>query len=422
MEVVEAGNYFKAISLNHVGAPIEIREQLTFSDSETRNFLIHLKDVFGVKEAILLSTCNRTEVYWNHSTISDELIIKALASFKGLSSESLASFFQFFSEPLETAQHLFRVGIGLESQVLGDFQIISQVKQAYQACADMQMAGPLLHRLLHSIFFANKKVVQETCFRSGAASVSYAVKELIEDLVSDKSTSILLLGLGEIGSATLKNLVEAGFANLSVCNRSFEKAESFVRDLGVKVVPYEDWHSAVQNSPVVISALSGNVLTIDSKHVNISSRFQYFIDLGLPRSINPEIEQLPGVILYNLDQIQNKVSEALQSRRDSIPKVESIVSEALEEFKEWTSEIQVSPVIHQIKNSLEQIRREEMARFVKKAGEEQQTWADELTKNMMQRIIKNHVVQLKAACKRGEADQLVDVLNQIFNLESKIEG
>ena len=141
----------------------------------------------------------------------------------------------------------------------------------------------------------------------------------------------------------------------------------------------------------------------------------------MPRSVNPDIEQIPGVVLFNLDQIQSKVSSALQIRRDSIPAVEAIVNEAVSEFEDWTNEIQVSPVIHQIKNSLEQIRQEEMSRFVKKAGEEQQNWADELTKNMMQRVMKTHVVQLKAACKRGEADQLVDVLNQIFNLENKVE-
>lgn len=421
MEVLETGNYFKAISLSHVDAPIEIREQLTFSDSESRNFLIHIKDLFGINEAILFSTCNRTEVYWNHSTVASDLIIKALASFKGLNSEPLFPYFHIIDQPFETARHLFRVGIGLESQVLGDLQIISQVKQAYQACADVEMAGPLLHRLLHSLFFANKKVVQETNFRSGAASISYAVKELVEELVSDKSTPVLLLGMGEIGSATLKNLAESGFSNLSICNRSIEKVTQFASDFPAHYVPFEHWSAALQNSTVVISALSGNVLNIGFKDIKPMSKFQYFIDLGLPRSIQPEIEQHPGVILYNLDQIQSKVSEALQIRQNSIPLVELIINEALAEFQEWTNEIQVSPVIHQLKNSLEQIRQEEMARFVKKAGEEQQIWADELTRNMMQRIMKTHVVQLKAACKRGDADQLVEVLNQIFNLESKVE-
>ena len=421
MEAEQTGNYFKAISLSHVDAPIEIRELLTFNESETKGFLVHLRDLFGISEAILLSTCNRTEIYWNHKSVTGSLMIKSLASFKGVLSDSIVPYFQMFDEPFDTAKHLFRVGIGLESQVLGDLQIINQVKQAYQACVDAQMAGPLLHRLLHSVFFANKRVVQETSFRSGAASVAYVVKELVEDLALDKASPVLVLGLGEIGTATLKNLAENGFQNLSICNRTSQKAEALVADLNVKFVPFEDRYSAIQNATFVISALSGEVLSIGPEDIKSRSTYQYFIDLGLPRSVNPDIEQIPGVVLFNLDQIQSKVSSALQIRRDSIPAVEAIVNEAVSEFEDWTNEIQVSPVIHQIKNSLEQIRQEEMSRFVKKVGEEQQNWADELTKNMMQRVMKTHVVQLKAACKRGEADQLVDVLNQIFNLENKVE-
>jgi glutamyl-tRNA reductase len=305
--------------------------------------------------------------------------------------------------------------------VLGDLQIINQVKSAYQICADLQMAGPFLHRLLHSIFFANKKIVQSTNFRSGAASVSYATKEMVEDLVLDKTQPVYVLGLGEIGIATVRNLAESGYKNIKVTNRSFDKVAPLIQEFGIEYVPFENWESGLKNARLVVSGLSGDYIQIKTSHLNISKSFgfQYFIDLGMPRSIDPEIENNQSVILYNIDQIQAKVSDALNLRRASIPQVEEIIAEAQTEFSDWTKEMLVSPVIHQIKGALEQMRQEEMARFLKKANEDQAVWAEELTKNLMQRIIKTHVVQLKAACRRGEAEagQLSDVLQQIFNLE-----
>lgn len=422
MQNSQVGNFFRAVSVNHSCAPIEVREQLAFNRDDTRAFLLRLKESLGVGEAILLSTCNRTEFYWNDSSVDPHLVVRFLAGYKGVKSENVASYFQIFDDPEGAVQHLYRVGIGLESQVLGDLQIISQVKDAYQACVDVEMAGPFLHRLLHGIFFANKRVVQETQFRSGSASVSYATKELVEDLISNRDSSILVIGLGDIGTAAIKNLIEARFTNISVCNRTLSHALDFANEYPVNVIPYEEWERSIPSNEVVISAVSGEILKIDQRHLQPNGTYQYFIDLGLPRSISPSIEELPGILLFNLDQIDQKVSKALGLRMEAIPSVEKILSDVLSDFYEWLNEIQVSPVIHQIKNSLEQIRREEMARFLRKATDEQHKLADELTKSMMQRIMKTHVVQLKAACKRGESEQLVEVLNQLFSMGNEIAG
>jgi len=424
MEVQKKENQLQVVSLSHKIAPISIRESFVFDEQKTKDFLLFIKDLLGIQEAILISTCNRTEVYYFDS-IEPELVIQALASFKAKFSSDIRSYFSVLNKTEASVTHLLRVGIGLESQVLGDLQIINQVKNAYQWCADVQMAGPFLHKLLHSLFFANKRVVQETSFRSGAASLSYATKELAEELLIDKTQPICVLGLGEIGLATVRNIAENGFTNITVCNRTESAVLPLVEEFGIKYTPLQDWKKIVLKSKLIVSALSGDVLSIEKGDMENRqfSGFQYFIDLGLPRSISPEIESESGLILYNLDQIQSKVSAALDLRRSSIPQVENIVISAKEEFLDWTKEMQVSPIIHQMKNALEQIRIEEMGRFLKKvegAGV-QAEWADELTKNLMQRIIKNHVVQLKASCRRGDSEQLVGVLSQIFNIESSSE-
>lgn len=405
----------KAISLNYLEAPIEVREKLTFDESQTKSLLIHLKDVLGIGEALVLSTCNRTEIYFNHAA-SAKKVFKVVSAFRGLESAGIEQYFQFFTESEKTIRHIFRVAIGLESQILGDLQIINQVKNAYQWCADLEMAGTFLHRLLHTIFFANKRVVQETELRSGSASTSYATTELVDDFLVHKQQSITLFGLGEIGLPILKNLIDKGYSNITVCNRSEEKVLPFVENSGITYLPFSDWKKGL-SANLIISALSGTVLQIENKDLNPTDRtgFQYFIDLGVPRSIHPDLENQDGLVVYNIDQIQTRVSEAVLLRKKSIPKVEAILDQAIGEFLTWTNEMQVSPVIHLMKNSLEQIRKEEMSRFLKKAGEKQAEWADELTKNLMQRIMKTHIVQLKAACKRDEAEKLTEVLEQLFN-------
>ena len=422
MEERGSGNQLKALSLSYLEAPIDVREVFSFDEAQTKELLLHLRDVKGIHEAFLISTCNRTELYYNHDTAPVQ-VLKALAAYKGVQSADVQAYFHFFSEPSDAIRHLFRVGVGLESQVLGDLQIINQVKNAYQWCADINMAGAYLHRLLHSIFFANKRVVQETNFRSGSASVSYATKELASDLVVDKNLPITIYGLGEIGLPVLKNLLDEGYSNITVCNRSAAKVEPFMQTHGVRFLPFEQWTSGL-SATLIISALSGSVLKIEPQHIQNCKvlGFRYLIDLGLPRSIQPSVGEEDGVVLYNLDQIQSKVSAALEIRRKSIPQVEIIVEEASHEFEEWTREMSVSPVIHLMKNSLEQIRQEEMARFLKKANQEQVTWAEDLTKNLMQRIMKTHVVALKAACKRDEADKLVDVLHQLFNIQEQTKA
>jgi len=407
---------FRVITLSHHDSPVEVRELFAFDEQQSGAFLNSLRDVFGIQEALLLSTCNRTEIYFQHETDPNQILAFLLRS-RGAETED-ARWFQCIIDTREAVRHLLRVGAGLESKVLGDFQIINQVKSAYQRTADLEMAGPFLHRLLHTLFFLNKRIVQETSFRSGSASVAWACKELVEDLLTDKKKTIALFGLGETGRSVALNLIENGYNNLIVCNRSKEKAEDLISE-SVRFVPFNNWQSALPESSLIISALSGQHLQIKPEHLQnpAFSGFRYCLDLGVPRSIDPELESDPGIVLYNIDQIQKRVDEALELRRSAIPKVEEILEQGFTEFVEWARDMQVSPLIQQIKQALETIRREELARFLKKAGPQQAEAAEELSKNMMQRILKTHVVQLKAACRRGDSESLMEGIRTLFQVE-----
>ncbi|MGL1889183.1 MAG: glutamyl-tRNA reductase [Reichenbachiella sp.] len=418
-------NQFKAISLSYKNAPLEIRELVSFDESSTKRFLGMLEDYSEVTEALVISTCNRTEVYYSADTDQSASILKLIGVVKGLETGiDLSKYFIVFNDHTAAVRHLFNVSIGLESQVVGDLQIINQVKLSYQWAADENIAGPFIHRLMHTIFFTNKRVVQETSFRDGAASVSYATVELIQELTTAlERPKILVLGLGEIGQDVARNLEHIDDKEVKVCNRSISKANTIATELDFEVVNFEKYTDAIQWADVIISSISTDQPLI-TKSIFIEGlvhSHKYIFDLSVPRSVEDDIESINGLLLYNIDNIQNKASEALEKRKASIPGVIAIIDEVMKEFDNWAQEMEVSPVINKLKNALEDIRKNEIARYVKNTNSEDTALVDKVTKSMMQKIIKLPVLQLKAACKRGEADSLIEVLNDLFDLENKEE-
>ena len=416
---------FRSVGISYKTAPLEIREQIALNEDEAKGLMLKVQEFFGGTDILVVSTCNRTEIYYNAAANCNVDIAKLLLIQKGLTNtEAYLPYFIDYTEQNQAARHLFEVATGLHSQVVGDMQIPNQVKHAYQWSVDLGMAGPFLHRLLHTIFFANKRVAQETSFRDGAASTSYVAVELIEHATALKANpSILVLGVGEIGTDVCRNLKEKEYTNITVVNRTRAKAEQLANELGFGVADFENVEEEILKADVVISSILRdepfiNKALLQKKPLH---SFKYVVDLSVPRSVSADAEQVPGVIVYNIDNIQAKANEALDRRLASVPQVHTIIDQALEEFSDWSKEMVVSPTIQKLKNALEQIRQEEMARFMKNLSEDEVSKIDKITSSMMQKIIKLPVLQLKAACKRGEAETLIDVLNDLFNLEQQPE-
>lgn len=412
---------FRAISLSHKTAPVQIRELISLDEQSIQRILLRLKEFFSLSDALILSTCNRTEVYYGHDLDLSTEIIKLVGIERGLSDVvNYLEYFEVYNEDRAAINHLFRVSMGLEAQVVGDIQISNQVKRAYQTAADLELAGPFLHRLMHTIFFTNKRIVQETAFRDGAASLSYATIELIESLTSNTyQPRILLIGVGEIGEDVAKNMVYLPEAKVKITNRTQSKAEEIAGPLGFDVVPFENCQSAMEEADVIVCSIMKNEPFITKelvKKFEIPS-YKLFVDLSVPRSIETSIEDVPGVILYNVDNIRSKASEALEKRLASVPQVEAIIEESIEEFHNWKKEMMVSPTINKLKQSLEQIRQEELSRFLKNANEKEYLLIDKITKSMMQKILKVPVVQLRAACQRDQAEEMIEIITDLFDLE-----
>ena len=414
---------FRALSLSHKTAPVQIREIIALGDQETQRILLKLKDFFSLNDVLILSTCNRTEVYYSHDLDLSTEIIKLVGLEKGLPDiVNYLEYFQIYQNDRDAISHLFRVSMGLEAQVVGDIQISNQVKRAYQASADLEMAGPFLHRLMHTVFFTNKRIVQETSFREGAASLSYATVELIESLTANTyQPRILLIGVGEIGEDVAKNMVYLPNAKVTVTNRTLSKAEEIAAPLGFEVIPFENCIEAMKESDVIVCSIMKNEPFITK---NLIQKFEIpsyklLIDLSVPRSIETSVEDVPGVILYNVDNIRSKTSEALEKRLAAVPQVEAIINESIDEFYSWKKEMMVSPTINKLKQTLEQIRLEELSRYLKNADEKEFAVIDKITKSMMQKILKVPVVQLRAACQRDQAEEMIEFISDLFDLDKE---
>ena len=412
---------FRVVSLSHKSAPVHIRELISLDEAAIERLLLKLKEFFSVADALVLSTCNRTEVYYSHESDLSVELIKLIGIERGLTDAiSYLDYFQVLNNESEAVTHLFRVSMGLEAQVIGDIQILNQVKRSYQTAADLELAGPFLHRLMHTIFFTNKRVVQETAFRDGAASLSYATIELIESLTQNIfQPRILLIGVGEIGEDVARNMVHLPTAQVKIANRTLAKAEEIGVPLGFEVIPFESCLTAIEEADVVVCSVRMPEPFLTKQliqGINIPS-YKVLIDLSVPRSIETSVEELPGVVLYNVDNIQSKASAALQNRLESIPSVETILEESIEEFGAWQKEMVVSPTIQKLKQALEQIRQEEMSRYLKNADEKEYLLIDKVTKSMMQKILKVPVVQLRAACQRDEAAEMIELITDLFDLE-----
>ncbi len=413
---------FKALILNHKHAGIQVREAIALTADQCKGLLFELKEISQATDLLILSTCNRTEFYYSSTDDLTPVIITLLQTHKALSADAAAlGAFKPLLDQAAVVEHLFRVSFGLESQVPGDMQIISQVKEAYQWSADAQAAGPFLHRLLHTIFFANKRVVQETSFRTGAASVAYAAQALAEEMLPRATESrIVVLGVGEMGANLCRNLASEGYKNVVVLNRTLAKAEALAQECGIDAGSLDQLATEVAMADAVISCVAVAEPALRPEHFDalpLGRRVLVF-DLSVPRSVAPAVEDNHNVLLYNIDELEQRASAAVQARLAEVPKVEAILAEALAEFNDWSKEMLVSPAINAFKAALEQIRQEELARYLKGLTPAEAEVVEKVTGSLVQRIVKLPVLELKAACRRGDAEEMIESLSSLFNLEA----
>lgn len=355
---------FAVLSVSFEKADAETRGKFAFFDENVKNFVNEIHDK-NMGDAFVVSTCNRTEIY---TTTQNYLLIAEL--YCKTIGVSLTEFMQYVNilKHEEALNHLFRVAAGLESQIIGDFEIIGQIKNAYHRFKkEKKNSNPFLERAINSAIQISKRIKNETGISNGAASVSYAAVHYIlknQAQISDKN--ILLLGVGEIGQNTVENLVKHVYKpKVKVANRTSEKAEKIAEKYNIPQIPFNNFHEELAETDILIVATGAQHPIINKTHFP-NGKETLVIDLSIPNNVEKNVTENTNVSLVDVDQLSLHISETMMQRQKEIPKAESIIKEMTKDFVEWEKKRKLAPNIHHFKAALKSIEYNEMHNIHKK--------------------------------------------------------
>jgi glutamyl-tRNA reductase len=390
------------VGISHHTASLDVRERLWFSAEEIRRTLPLLK-LLGASESVLFSTCNRTELYvlTDNGTIKTEDLKNLLITQKSATDKvQLSDLFSLSAG--EAARHLFRVTAGIDSMILGDVQILKQVKEGFNLATELNTAGFFMNRLFQLAFRVGKRARAESTIGEGAVSVSYAAVELAEKIFDDlKMKTAFVIGAGETAELTATHLCGKEVGKLLITNRTQERAQQLADKVQGIVIPFDHWCNALAESDIVISSVEVNKFILqpdDIKNLNRKKRYSplFIIDLGVPRNIDPKIKELENIFLYDLDTLNIMVDENLQHRNAEIPKVETIIDEVLGELTHWYSSLEVNPTITALTQFMETIRQEELAKNIHRFEPKDRELVELVTKRIINKIIHAPIVNLRS--------------------------
>ncbi len=398
---------------------LEVREKVSFSNEETTSFLQCLKLSNFAEEFFLISTCNRTEIYyWSKKNKKEEFVDK-ICEFKDVKkSQNISSIFDSTNKTETSVKRLFKVSNGVLSQVLGDLQIIGQIKAAYQTAMELECTGPRLHKLIQLVFSCYKEVANKTQLHSGSASISYAAMEITQSfLKTKKDKSILIVGAGKFSREVITELLKKGFTNITITNRTPEKARELSSRFNIKTMLFENLDDSWCYD-VVISCISSKNFVIQDNVFEINnSGSKLLIDLSVPRSIDPAIGQIKGMKLLNMEHIKDKNNAALSNRKNAIPQVNQIIEKYCLQYEDYLKATKALPVIHQFKNVITEITKQEVNRHSKKIkrSEMELDIIDNITDNIINKIIRKPAKHLYSNQK--EFNKLSEALTLLFELQ-----
>jgi glutamyl-tRNA reductase len=414
------------VSINHKTAPVQLREALHLSDDEVREIIIKAKEYF-IKEGLLLSTCNRTEIYGIpvNSQITHQQLQTIIAENKNSITTTHENFQNFISR--ESIKHLFSVISGIDSLLIGDNQIFKQVKNAFAIAEEMQFAGFLMRRVFDSAIRVGKRAISETAISAGAVTVSYAAVQLIEKIFSNLSKkSALIIGTGETGEIAAKHLSDRGIGRLALTNRTFEKAEKLAADLKTAVFPFDTFKDHLHKFDIIISATSAEGLIINRSDVEAVMKKRNFasmvlMDIAVPRDIDPTTKKIDYVFYHDIDSLNIIVEQNVTKRKDEIPKVEKIINEELDSFFEWYNSLQSAPTIKNLRDHFDEIRTEEVKKNINKFSSEDREKLEIVTKRIINKILHHPTIELRKINESGtgaeEAATKMGIIKDLFGID-----
>ena len=402
---------FYAIGLSYKKADATMRGKFSL-DATAQAALLNQAKAEGIESLIVTSTCNRTEIYGfaNHPY---ELIKLLCENSKGLVEEFQEVAYIYKNQ--DAVNHMFRVGTGLDSQILGDFEIISQIKIAFNQSKTLGLVNTFLDRLVNAVIQASKKIKTETEISSGATSVSFAsVQYIIRNVEDIGNKNILLFGTGKIGRNTCENLVKhTKNGHITLINRTKNKAEKLAGKLNVIVKDYANLQEEIQQTDVLVVATGAQNPTIDKTLLNLKKPL-LILDLSIPRNVNPDVEKIAGVTLIHLDYLSQITDDTLEKRKQHIPAAEAIIEDMKLELNTWMNGRKYAPTIHALKAKLNEMVASELAFQRKKIINFDEEQADLISSRIIQKITNHFASHLKD--EHTAVDESIDFIEKVFQI------
>jgi len=411
------------VGLNHETAPLPVRERVAYSRDEAVSILQEIKA--WVPQALLLSTCNRTELYALLADPSDLSRVKERLFFRKFQGNGSDSYL-YERMNADVVRHLFRVACGLDSMVLGEQEILGQVKHAYEISRQAEMVGTLFHRLAEQAVHVGKRARTETEIGLGPVSVAFAAVELAEKVFQRlEGRGVLLVGAGENGALCAQHLLARKAYPFLIANRTLERAEALARDLGGETIAWEDLDAALTRVDIVVATTGAPHSIIQPEMVRDAMRKRegkplFLVDLAVPRDIDPEVDRIQSVFRFDLDALKGVVETSVTRRRKEVPAVEHLVTDEVEGFMRWWDGLASGPVIRDLHHAFESVRVHELEKNLKRFKGDDREQLDVFTRNLVRKLLMSASLELKEQ-KDGDpaAMERLAAVRRIFRLDAE---
>lgn len=403
------------VGLSYKKADVNTRSCFSISKENQVLLLKEAKEI-GIKGVFVLSTCNRTEVMGLVNHPSE--LINLLCKYSGQSVKDFVNVANIFKGE-EAIDHLFRTATGLESQILGDYEIVAQLKKAFKQAKKSNSMNAYMERLTNLVLQASKEVKNATKFSSGVTSVSYVATQYAQNHVADfNKKNVLVLGLGDIGKHTCKNLLEyTSNNNIKVINRTIDRTDKFKDNARVQILPFDKMEEEVSKTDVLIVSTSAETPIVNKEHLTGNKEI-LILDLSIPKNVDCDVLSLPHVSLVNVDILSKETDKTLELRNKEVGKVEAILEKHKNEFADWLSHRKHIPAINALKKSLQSIQNEGIDYHKKKINGFDTEQAEIISTHLIQKITTQFAKHLKHD--NSSANQTIDVLQKVFNIENTI--
>lgn len=419
------------VGLNYRTAPVEIREKLSFLESELANAMTALKKEKSILEDVIISTCNRTEIY----AVVDQLhtgryfIKRFLSNWFNIPMEEFEKYL-YIHENDVSLEHLFRVASGIDSMILGETQILGQVKKSFLEAQELGTTGTIFNRLFKQAITFAKRAHKETTINENAVSVSYAAVELAKKIFGSLDNKhVTILGAGKMGELAMENLYGNGVGKVTVVNRTYEKAVSLAEKFKGQAKSMKEMQCTLLETDILISSTGSPDYVIDYELMQFVERLRkgkplFLVDIAVPRDIDPRVGDLPNMFLYDIDDLQGIVEANLAERKQAAQQIEKMIVQEIAEFKDWISTLGVVPIIAALRKKAETIQQETMKSIENKMPnltERERKILNKHTKSIINQLLKEPILQAKEIANSPKASQKLQLFQQIFGIEELVQ-